>query len=181
MKKKKKGFYFISFFLSLAIILVAVTIFYHVKYPIKYRAEIIAYSAENNLNPEIVASLINVESSFNKNAKSNSGAIGLMQILPSTGEFIADMLGEKFSEEKLYNPTTNIKYGCRYLRYLKDKFKTDKTMLYAYNAGEGSVNLWLKNSAYSYDGVNLDSVPYKITTDYVSKILSGQKYYQSRI
>ena len=178
---KRKIIYFISFFLSLAIIFGAVGIFYNVKYPLKYNKEIIAYSIENDLEPTLVASLINTESSFKKDAKSSTGAIGLMQIMPKTGEFIANMLNEEFKEENLYNPKTNIKYGCRYLRYLKDKFSDEKTMLVAYNAGEGSVNLWLKNNNYSDDGIKLNNLPYKTTNEYVEKIIFGQKYYKSRI
>lgn len=178
---KTKPFYFISFFLIMAIILCSVTVFYYVRYPIKYNAEIIRYSNDNNLDPTLVASLINVESSFNTNAKSSSGAIGLMQIMPQTGNFVAEMFKESFNEQNLYDVKTNIKYGCRYLKYLKDKFNNNKTMLYAYNAGEGSVNLWLKNKDYSNDGVTLHDVPYKVTNEYVEKILAGQKYYQNRI
>lgn len=178
---KKRVIYFISFFLSLAVIFGAVGIFYYVKYPIKYNNEIIAYSVENDLDPTLVASLINVESSFKANSKSKTGAIGLMQIMPKTGEFVATMLNEDFNEENLYNPKTNIKYGCRYLKYLKEKFNDEKTMLIAYNAGEGSVNLWLKNKEYSNNGVNLNTIPYKTTSDYVQKIIHGEKYYKSRI
>ena len=115
---KKKKFYFISFFLVLTTILIAVVVFYDVKYPVKYNSEILLYSAENDLDPKLVASLINVESSFEANSKSSSGAIGLMQIMPKTGEFVAEMLNEEFSEQKLYEPKTNIKYGCKYLKYL---------------------------------------------------------------
>ena len=98
MKKKRKLGYFISFFLCLAIIIGVVSVFYHVKYPIKYNNEIIAYSVQNNLDPKMVASLINVESSFKKDAKSKTGAIGLMQIMPKTGEFVASLLKEDFEE-----------------------------------------------------------------------------------
>ena len=181
MKKKKRTFYFISFFLCLGIIFGIVSVFYHVKYPIKYNDQILAYSVENDLDPSLVASLINVESSFNANAKSSSGAIGLMQIMPKTGEFVAEMLNEEYKEENLYNAKTNIKYGCRYLKYLKEKFNDEKTVLYAYNAGEGSVKLWLNNKEYSKDGINLNTVPYKTTSDYVTKILNGQKYYKNRV
>ena len=181
MKKKKRTFYFISFFLSLLIIFGSVAIFYHVKYPLKYKKEIYTYAIGNDLSPTLVASLINVESSFNPNAKSNTGAIGLMQIMPTTGEFIAEMLNEDFNSVNLYNPNTNIEYGCRYLRYLKEKFNDEKTMLYADNAGEGNVNLWLKNKTYSKNGVFLNSVPYKATNYYVENIIFGEKYYKSRI
>ena len=177
---KKKKFYFISFFLCMFIIFGGISLFYIIKYPVRYKAEINVYASQNNLNPSFVASLINVESGFNAKAKSSSGAIGLMQIMPKTGEFVADMLNEKFDEQNLYDPKTNIRYGCRYLKYLNEKFNNEKTALYAYNAGEGSVNLWLKNKTYSKDGVNLINTPYRGTNDYVNKILHEKKYYQIR-
>ena len=158
-------------------------VFYSVNYPLKYKNEIKQFSLKYGLKPELVASLINKESSFNKNAVSSAGAIGLMQILPSTALYISQMLKEEdvFKIEDLYNSGINIKYGCYYLKYLKNKFNDEKTFLAAYNAGETTVFNWLKNSNYSNDGKTLKHIPYSVTENYALKIMRTKKYYLYRI
>ena len=84
--KVKKRVYFISFFLCLTMIFVSVFLFYQIRYPLKYQEAINVYSARYGLDSELVASLINEESSFKVNSKSNKGAVGLMQLLPSTAK-----------------------------------------------------------------------------------------------
>lgn len=177
----KKKIYTISFFVVLALLLGCAGLFYQFKYPIKYKETISFYSAKYNLDSKLVASLINAESSFNPEAISTSGAIGLMQILPSTGEYIASILGEDYKAINLKDPTTNIKYGCFYLNYLSKKFSEEKTLLSAYNAGETVVSKWLKNEIYSKDGRNLDNIPYPVTKNYVEKIITGKKHYLKRV
>ena len=176
----KRKIYFISFFICLFFIFSFIFAYYQIKYPLKFKEYILSYSEEYSLKPELVASLINAESSFNKNAVSSSGAIGLMQILPSTGEYIANLLGENFEEIDLYEAKTNIKYGCFYLNYLKNKFNTEKEILCAYNAGETTVLMWLKNESLSNDGKNLNSIPYKVTKAYTEKIINNKKHYLNR-
>ena len=179
--KRKKILFFISFFISIISIFIFCLVYNEVYYPINYKNYILKYSEKYNLQPELVASVINTESSFNKNAKSSKGAIGLMQILPSTGLYIAEMLKEDFCVNKLYDPETNIKYGCFYLNYLGTKFKNNKVVLSAYNAGETTVSLWLKNKSLSKDGFSLQSIPYKGTSNYVEKIIRGAKFYINRV
>lgn len=181
MKRKNNLFYVLTFFLSLAILFGIVGVYYNVNYPIKYNNLILKYSNEYNLNAELVASLINEESSFNKNAVSSSGALGLMQILPSTGEYIASLLEEDFDVMNLFDPEINIKYGCYYLKYLSKKFLNENSVLCAYNAGETIVKSWLNNSEYSKDGKNLNVIPYKVTENYLIKINKGKKHYINRI
>lgn len=180
--KVKRKIYFISFFLSLAIIFASVFLFYQIRYPIKYQEEIKVYSNKYGLNNDLVASIINEESSFKANSKSNKGAIGLMQILPSTAEYIAkSLLNEEYNLDKLLEPETNIRYGCCYLNYLKNKFEDERTLLCAYNAGETNVIKWLNDKNLSENGKKLDNIPYLATQIYVNKIMSGKKYYLKRI
>ncbi|MBO7187575.1 MAG: lytic transglycosylase domain-containing protein, partial [Clostridia bacterium] len=134
------------------------------------------YSQKNDLSPYLVYAVILAESSFNKNVVSSAGAVGLMQVMPSTAKFIAKNLGE--IEYDLFDAKTNIKFGTYYLRYLLDKFSVLETALLAYNAGEGTVKNWLKNSEYSKDGVSIFNVPFKETREYLEKILKYQKKYQ---
>ncbi len=179
--KFKKTAYFLSVILTAILIFAFNVIYFNIKYPLKYKQEIIKYSTQFNLQPTFVASVINAESSFNCNAVSKKGAIGLMQILPSTASYIANLLNEPFENVDLFNADTNIKYGCFYLNYLENKFKTEKEVLCAYNAGETVVNNWLRNTNLSSDGKILNNIPYPVTKNYAQKIMQSKKYYLGRI
>ena len=111
--------------------------------------------------------IINIESSFNPNAKSDKGAIGLMQITPKTGEYISKMLN--VDEYDLYNPKTNIEFGGYYLKYLINRFQNTETAVCAYNAGEGNVSIWLNNPEFSDDKITLKNIPFTETNEYINK------------
>jgi len=182
MSTNKKFIYIISFFVLIGALLCFLFFFYNLKYPVKYKDTISFYSKEYNLDKNVVSSIINEESSFNSRAISSSGAIGLMQIMPSTAKFIAnEILHEEYNREKLFLPETNIKYGCCYLNYLNKKFNGEKEVLCAYNAGEGLVRSWLNGREYSDDGKTLSEIPYKETNDYYTKVMNGKKHYVGRV
>ena len=85
------------------------------RYPMTYAPEIRAAAQEFSLDPAYVASVVLAESSFDAEAVSSVGAIGLMQIMPATGEWIAGKLDDVFDVERLYEPSVNLRYGCWYL------------------------------------------------------------------
>ena len=87
-------------------------------YPLKYEDYVEVYAKQNNLSPSFVYAVIECESSFDNEAVSYIGATGLMQIMPDTFKWIAEKLGEVYSEGLLYDPETNIRYGTYYLSYL---------------------------------------------------------------
>ena len=83
------------------------------------------------------------ESKFKANARSDRGAVGLMQLLPATAKGIAARTGgSKFQVSDLYDPEINIRYGAWYLRHLLDKYHSERTALAAYNAGQANVDSW---------------------------------------
>lgn len=137
-------------------------------YPLKYKEYVFKNAQVYGLDSTLIFSIIKVESSFNKDAISNVGAIGLMQITEETGEYIAKMQGiEKYD---LFEPQTNIAFGCYYLKYLLLKFEVLSTALCAYNAGEGNVSGWLNVSKYSNDKKTLKNIPFPETREYINKI-----------
>ena len=149
-------------------------------HPIKFENEIRTYSKTYDLNASVVASLINTESAYNNNAKSNKNAIGLMQIKLETANYLDEINNRKpVTEKQLFNSKINIRYGCEYLRYLFDKFDDLYTSLAAYNAGETRVRSWLKNPDYSIDGKTLNLIPFKETNNYVKKIKNNIKFYNN--
>lgn len=148
-------------------------------YPLKYEQYILQYSRECNLSPSLVASIINVESGFKTLAKSNAGAMGLMQIMPDTASYISQIKDLDYQEkDDLFTPEKNIKIGCYYLQYLTQKFDNIDTALCAYNAGETVVRNWLNNPKYSQDKITLENIPYKETKNYLIKINKNIKIYK---
>lgn len=173
--------FFSIFWIALACVLLLFSIncFYGYFYPIKYSEEINYYSNLNQLNPSLVASVINVESGYKKDRESSKGALGLMQIMPSTGSWIADKLGEEFEESLLMNPEKNIKYGCYYISYLINYFDDTQLAICAYNAGMGNVTKWISNPEYFENG-QLKKIPFKETEQYYQKILKNLRYYEKK-
>ncbi len=102
-----------------------------------------AHSANYDINPALLAAVIEQESKFRADAKSSAGAIGLMQLLPDTAKGIAIHTGgSKFVLSDLYNPEINIRYGAWYLHHLMQRYGDEKTALAAYNAGQQNVDRW---------------------------------------
>ena len=168
------------FVLSLAATLVVAMTFvmYSFAYPLKYEYFILNSSAQFNVEPSLIASIINSESSFKKDAVSSKGAVGLMQIMPSTASMVAKQL--KLSEYDLFDEQTNIKIGTYYLSTLLSYFNNLEVAICAYNAGPSRVKSWLKNDEYSIDGKTLLNIPYKETQNYLKSVLKNIKFYQNR-
>ena len=102
-----------------------------------------------------------------------------MQIKLSTANYLNELNKEKLiTEDELFNPKTNINYGCKYLNYLSKKFNNITTILAAYNAGETRVKSWLTLKNYSSDNKTLDYIPFEETRNYIKKINNNLKFYE---
>lgn len=149
------------------------------KYRLEYPAQILSSSAEFGLDPYLVAAVIHCESGNRPAVVSAKGAVGLMQIMPDTGGWIAEKLGiASFSEAMLTDPAVNIRLGCWYLRYLTDRFGGVRShALAAYNAGPGNLKKWLEDDAYSQDGLLVD-IPFEETSSYVERVERAYEKYK---
>ena len=145
-------------------------------YPLSYKDEIIYTAEKYGLDASLLFAVARVESGFNANSISAKGAVGLMQILPSTARYIAEKKG--ISEYDLSDVATNLDFGGYYLSYLSDRFCGLTEIAAAYNAGEGTVKSWLRDSRYSSDGLRLTEIPYAETAAYVKKICESLKRYK---
>lgn len=145
-------------------------------YRLDYRTQVVKYSEEYELDPYLVSAIIHTESANDKKAVSRAGAVGLMQIMPDTGEWIAGK--QKDDKFDLTDPDTNIRYGCWYLNFLLSRFESTPTAIAAYNAGHGIVKKWLQDDEYSDDGVTLKNIPYKETSAYVNKVQRAYEKYK---
>ncbi len=175
-----------TFFVTFSLLICAVILtyvlgcFYSYFYPLKYQDEISVVSAKYDVDKALIASVINVESGYNENAISQKGARGLMQIMPSTAEWLSNKLGKEYSDEKLLQADYNIELGGYYISYLIDKYQNVEVGLCAYNAGPQNVNNWLNNNEYSSDGKTLNKIPFKETRDYINKVNKNYYYYKNR-
>ncbi len=119
---------------------------------VKIANSIITRSKKYNLSPFLIASIVRSESTFNKYALSSAGAVGLMQVLPTTANYIADMRG--IDRHNLWDENSNIDIGLEYLDYLKTNFRySDRHMLMAYNWGPASLNKYLNRKRKLNPGV----------------------------
>ena len=151
------------------------------QHPDDYREIVEKYATQYNVPAYIVFAIIDTESNFDENANSSAGAMGLMQMMPSTFEWLtsADHLGENLLSDNLYDPEVSIRYGTYYLRYLFEKFYNWNTVFAAYNAGEGNVSRWLADREYSDGQGGLKSIPFEETRKYVKKVNKSKEYYKN--
>ncbi len=113
------------------------------RYPLRYEQIVVGHAGNYELEPQLVAAVIYQESKFDADAVSASGAVGLMQLLPETGQGIADRTGgNNWTPRDLHNPELNVRYGSWYLRHLLDKYGDERLALAAYNAGQANVDRW---------------------------------------
>ena len=149
--------------------------------PDEHREIVEKYAAEYNVPAYIIFAIIDTESDFDEDATSSAGAMGLMQMMPSTFEWLtsADHLAENLLPEALYEPEVSIRYGTYYLRYLFEKFYNWDTVFAAYNGGEGNVAKWLQSSEYSDGKGNLTEIPFEETRKYVKKVNRSIDYYKN--
>ena len=128
--------------------------------------------------PSLVYAMMKAESGFDEKAQSRAGAVGLMQLLPSTARFICMREKIIFDEEMLFDGSYNTRLGTLYISYLFEKFPVMETMLAAYNAGEGVVSEWLSDENLSRDGTTLSRIPYPETERYIKKVKKFKRIYE---
>ncbi|MCL2873674.1 MAG: lytic transglycosylase domain-containing protein [Defluviitaleaceae bacterium] len=170
----------VAVLLILSVLLIVGWLAFSTFYPLKHVDLIIRHANENDLSPAFVAAVIRAESRFRETAVSHRGAKGLMQIMDSTGEWLAGEIGiVGFETEHVFDPEINIQIGSFYLRRLLNQFGGDQTVaLAAYNAGSGTVRGWLNDPRFSSDGKTLSYIPFPETRTYVERIERFVKVYE---
>lgn len=146
-------------------------------YPLQYEEKITEAAQTYGVDPYLVAAVIRTESSWDPEAESSRGALGLMQLMPSTAEdIVAKGLvdGSEYSVDNLLDPETNIEFGCSYLAYLLSYFNgaTDKAIA-AYNAGMGNVDEWAQQ-----DDMLHNAITFPETQAYLVRVNMAQTRYR---
>ncbi|TCP53743.1 soluble lytic murein transglycosylase [Tumebacillus sp. BK434] len=154
--------------------------FWRFIYPIYHEAEIRQAAETHQIDPLLVAAIIRVESKFRTENVSKVGAVGLMQLMPETAEWIA-----KESEipyrgiEDLSDPETNIRMGSWYMAYLLKQFDGNQAAaIAAYNAGQGRVSRWMKEGVWDGTLAASEKIPVGETRHYIQRVSFSYTKYQ---
>jgi soluble lytic murein transglycosylase len=153
---------------------------YGMFYQQKYAAQVEKYAKEFNVEEPLIYSVIRTESGFRPEVESHAGAMGLMQLMPSTFDDLQNRLdGEvRYGADSLLDPDINVRYGTYLLSQLLQKYGNIPTAAAAYNAGPAAVDGWLSDGACSTDGKTLTRIPYEETEKYVARIEHAYDLYK---
>jgi Soluble lytic murein transglycosylase and related regulatory proteins (some contain LysM/invasin domains) len=148
-------------------------------YPYPHKNIVEKYAAQYGVDPLLVVAVIREESKFLPQSESHKGAKGLMQLMPSTAQSIAQSIGDKnYSDNDLLNPEKNIQYGTWYLASLQKVFANNTALVIAaYNGGRGHVQEWISAGLIDPKNVRQQDIPFKETKDYVSRVLTSYQRY----
>lgn len=148
-------------------------------YPIHYTDLLAVEGAKYDIDPVWLLSIIRQESRFNPLARSSSNAMGLMQIIPSTAQWIADKLNYgRIKSADMYTPELNIKFGVWYFNHLLNKFDGEYALaIAAYNGGPGNVGRWIGRSDPKDIDLFIERIPRDETRDYTKKVLHNYFVY----
>jgi soluble lytic murein transglycosylase len=156
-------------------------------YPAYYWDQIVVAAAEAKVDPFLVVSVIRQESTFNQGAISRAGAMGLMQIMPQTGQTLAQNLGmRRYERRSLFDPAVSIRLGSYFLGDQVRQFTEGpgaemgfELGLAAYNAGPINAHKWLERFPYEDPDAFVERIPYKETRLYVKLVLKNYAIYKA--
>lgn len=178
--RSKKKTYIIFILLFIVFLSINTNLIWQLMYPIKYEEEIKYYTSEFGTNPYLVLSVIKVETSFNADKISSAGAMGLMQLMPNTANWIIEE-GDfsEFTEAEIMEPDVNIALGSWYLSYIYERFDGNVYVtIAAYNAGPGNVTKWLNDGVWDGTVENIDQIPIGETRHYIQRVLHYYNRYK---
>jgi soluble lytic murein transglycosylase len=151
---------------------------WRVAFPFAYGDAIFKYANKNELDPMLVAGLIRQETIFQSDAVSRAGAVGLMQVLPSTGRRLARSERVRYTRAKLFDPEYNLRLGTVYFRDLIRMTGSTEAALAAYNAGEDRVAAWKGSREFEEPAEFIESIPFTETREYVQIVMRNAEIYR---
>jgi len=158
-------------------------------YPIKFEEEIEEAARTYGVDKHLLAAIIRAESNYRSDKVSAKGAVGLMQIMPETADWLAAIAGlEPPLGDRLFEPELNIRIGAMYVRMLTEQFAdrmgrdepaSDLALIAAaYNAGPGAVGRWLADGTWSGKYRESGQIPYGETRHFVERVIYYYNKYQ---
>lgn len=148
-------------------------------YPVSYVTLIDTASASEGVDPLFLAALIRTESLWDHDAISIVGALGLTQVMPSTGEAIAETLGDAdWTPESLTRPATSIRFGAYYIGAQVASFGNAYQALAAYNGGPGNALVWGAAASPARPADFTEAISYTETRNYVEHVMTAYAVYR---
>ena len=147
-------------------------------YPVMYQDAILSSCERHGVSPYLVCAIIKCESNWREGAVSNVGAVGLMQVMPSTATTLVGMGyvdADAYPPDNLQSPVVNIEYGCATLEYLSRELSSEEHIIAAYNAGLGAVQGWLADPG---DAPFAERITYDETSIYLARVLEALEHYE---
>lgn len=152
---------------------------YELAYPRPYADEVARAAEEFALEPALLWAVMREESRYRADAVSRVGALGLMQVMPATGQEIAASLRVTVTEQDLLRPEVNIRFGAYYLRAMLNRYDGDvDKALAAYNGGPGNVRRWSNSALGQTAGGFPTAVTFLETREYITKVTNGYLTYR---
>jgi soluble lytic murein transglycosylase len=168
------------FFLCLlgVFLLLDAPVTWKIMYPVYYKEEIRKSAKQYEVDPFLIMAIIQIESKFDKHRISKKGAVGLMQMMPTTAKWaIKQTKLSPMASYYLDDPGTNIRLGTWYISFLHEMFNHNSyAVIAAYNAGPGNVKKWIDRGIWDGTRENISQIPFGETRHYVQRAL----YYKQR-
>lgn len=146
--------------------------YWHALFPLPYHQTIRNWSQQRQLNPLLVTSVIRQESRFEREIRSSAGAVGLMQVMPGTGSWVAEQIN--LEDYSLTNPEDNVNLGTWYLHHTHQQYGDNSLLAVAsYNAGPGNVAKWIQEYGFEDQDKFVEQIPFPETKGYVEAVFSN--------
>ncbi|MCG2633694.1 MAG: transglycosylase SLT domain-containing protein [Gammaproteobacteria bacterium] len=153
----------------------------NLRFPLAYQDLIVAYAGKNRIEPAWAFAIARKESLFAPDARSPVGALGLMQLMPATGQQVARRLNTRLSSSRqLLDPETNVRFGTAYLSQLMGEYGHPVLATAAYNAGPHNVDRWLSDQSLPAD-IWIETISFGETRDYLAGVLAFTAVYQHQV
>ena len=149
----------------------------YASHPREYGEHVEKYADMYKVPEAICYAVIKCESGFDSAAVSSAGAVGLMQIMPDTFDYLCNLVGEEHESGLLYDPETNVRFGIFYLSVLYERFGKWETAFAAYNCGPSRVSEWIESGMVDESG-NLTEIPIAETAKYVERVTDATQKYE---
>ncbi len=154
-----------------------------IRFPLAHRETVSREAESRSLDPAWVYAVARQESAMSPDARSSAGAMGLMQLMPSTGRAVAKKLNLRINDiTQLLEPATNIHLGTAYLRQVLDRFDNNPVLATAaYNAGPHRVSRWFPQGESVDADIWVENIPFRETRKYVRRVMAYTVFYDQRI
>ncbi|MBE0509129.1 MAG: transglycosylase SLT domain-containing protein [Chromatiales bacterium] len=153
-----------------------------IRFPLAYAESFFSQARQHDLDPAWIYAVARQESAMDPHARSRVGAMGLMQLMPATGEAIARQLETDISDRNsLLDPELNIRFGSHYLSQMLARFEHPVLATAAYNAGPHRVERWYPPQASMDADIWVDTMPFHETREYVRRVMAYAVFYDQRL